>query len=94
LKLALLAPSSPESNPRGLEFLPVKHESVFLQLGSTGLTISLLQASFIVLIVSGLLVIIGIWLLLLSRRSQSFEVLIYNAQPLLPDRARPRGLGC
>ena len=58
-----LAPTSPTENPRGLEFLPVKHESVSIQVGSFVLELSRSQVSHIVMAVSVLLVIIGVLLL-------------------------------
>src|SRR5258705_3991250 len=54
-----LVPRSPAENSRGLEFLPEKHESVSIQVGSAVLALSRSQASRIVMAVAVLLVIIG-----------------------------------
>ena len=59
LDVTWLVPRSPAENSHGLEFLPEKHQSVSIQVGSAVLELSRLQASRIVIAVSVLLVIIG-----------------------------------
>ena len=59
LNVTWLVPTSPTENPRGVEFLPVKHESLSIQVGAAVLELSRSQASHIVMAVSVLLIIVG-----------------------------------
>ena len=59
LNLTWLVPTSPAENPRAVGFLPVKHESISIQVGTAVLELSRSQARHIVMAVSVLLVLIG-----------------------------------
>jgi hypothetical protein len=70
LSVTSLVHTAPTENARGLEFLPVKHESVSIQVGSAVLELSRSQASQIVMAISVLLVIIGGLLLWRSAKAR------------------------
>jgi len=70
LSVTWLVHTAPTENTRGLKFLPVKHESVSIQVGSVVLELSRSQASQIVMAISVLLVIIGGLLLWRSAKAR------------------------